>query len=220
MNNPRICASIVNNETEAVKEIAPLVDLFEVRIDLIGNGWREVAKQLKKPWIACNRSADEGGSWQGSEAERVKELLSAIELGADIIDIELGTENLEGAIPTIKKGAKCLLSFHGLQGTPSLDTMKDIVQSELAAGADICKAVTTAQNFEDNLTVLQLIQDFPEARVVSFTMGPAGFASRILCPLVGGYFTYGSIEEGRESAPGQITVRNLRKVYGMLSNGK
>ncbi|GAH40914.1 unnamed protein product [marine sediment metagenome] len=220
MKRPRICAVIVNGDLEAVREVEPFVELLEVRIDIIGDGWQEIAKQLERPWIACNRSADEGGSWGKSESERVEELLTAIGLGADIIDIELATENLGEIIPAIKKSAKCLVSFHGLQGTPSLDTMRDIVRSEMDAGADICKVVTTAHRFEDNLAVLQLISDFPNTRVVSFAMGSLGFTSRILCPLVGGDFTYASVEEGKESAPGQLTVRDLRKIYGMVANGK
>ncbi len=220
MKRPRICAVIVSNDLEAVKGVEPLVELFEVRIDLIGDSWQELVKQLKQPWIACNRSADEGGSWQGSEAKRREELLGAIELGADIIDIELVTGNLKEIVQLIKKKAKCLLSFHDFEGTPPLGRMREIVQKELEAGADICKVVTTAQRFEDNLAVLQLISDFPKTRVISFAMGPLGGASRILCPLVGGDFIYASIEEGKESASGQITVRDLRKIYGMLENGR
>ena len=94
--------------------------------------------------------------------------------------------------------------------------MKDIVQRELDAGADICKVITTAQRLEDNLAVLQLIAEFPKTRIVSFAMGPLGFTSRVLCPLVGGDFTYASIEKGKESAPGQITVSDLRKLYEMV----
>ena len=216
MKRPRICAVIINNDLEAVKGVEPLVELFEVRIDLIGDGWQELVKQLKKPWIACNRSAEEGGSWQGSESGRREELLKAIELGASIIDVELVTGNLTEIVQAIKERSKCLLSFHDLEGTPPLDRMREIVQKELEAGADICKLVTTAHRFEDNLAVLQLISDFPKTRVVSFAMGPSGFASRILCPLVGGDFTYASIEAGKESASGQITVRDLRKIYGMV----
>jgi 3-dehydroquinate dehydratase-1 len=217
MKRPRICTVIVNNDLEAVKEVKPLVDLFEVRIDLIGDGWQELAKQLNQPWIACNRRADEGGRWEESEEKRIQELLKAVELGAEIIDIELGTINLDKAVPKIKNRAKCLLSFHDLKGTPSLDKMREIVQKQLKAGADICKVITTAQSSEDNLVVLQLIADFPETRVVSFAMGPLGFASRVLCPLVGGDFTYASIEKGKESAPGQITVTDLRKLYEMMA---
>jgi 3-dehydroquinate dehydratase type I len=175
-----------------------------------------LVKQLNRPWIACNRSAEEGGKWEGDEARRIDELVKAIELGADIVDIELNTRNLEAAIPVIKKRAKCLLSFHELEKTPSLDRMKGIVQKELEAGADICKVITTAQRLEDNLTVLQLIAKFPKTKIVSFAMGPLGLASRILCPLVGSDFTYASIEEGKESAPGQITARELRKLYNAI----
>lgn len=220
MKRPRICAVIVSNDPEEVKRVEPLVELYEVRIDLIGDSWPELVKQLEKPWIACNRSAEEGGSWGGDESKRREELLSAIELGASIVDIELVTGNLKEMVRLVKERAKCLLSFHDLKGTPPLDRMREIVQKELEAGADICKVVTTARGFEDNLAVLQLISDFSQARVVSFAMGPLGSASRILCPLVGGDFIYASAGEGSESAPGQITVRDLNKIYGMLGNGR
>ena len=216
MNKPKICAVIVNNNLEAVKEIEPLVDLFEARIDIIGDGWQELVKQLKKPWIACNRSADEGGQWQGNEARRIEKLLEAIELGADIVDIELRTKNLEKIVQAVKKRTKCLLSYHDLEKTPSLDDMKGIVRRQLKAGADICKVITTAQGFEDNLTILQLISEFPESRMVSFAMGALGSISRILCPLVGGDFTYASIEKGKESAQGQLTVSDLKNIYEMV----
>jgi len=216
MKRTRICAVIVNRDLAAIKAIEPFVELFEVRIDLIGDGWQEVGKQLHKPWIASNRCVEEGGKWEGDEAGRIDELVKATELGADIVDIELNTRNLEAAMPVIKKRAKCLLSFHELEKTPPLDKMKEIVQRQLAAGADICKVITTAQRLEDNLTVLQLIAEFPRTRIISFAMGPLGLASRILCPLVGGDFTYASIEEGKESAPGQITARELRKLYNSI----
>ncbi len=217
MKKPRICTVIVNNDIEAVKGIEPLVDLFEVRIDLIGDGWQKLVKQFKKPWIGCNRSADEGGRWKQDETSRVEKLLEATELGADIIDLELRTANLKPAIELIKKKAKCLLSFHELERTPSLNSQKETVQRQLEAGADVCKVVTTAQRFEDNLTILQLISELPRTRIVSFAMGPLGFTSRVLCPLVGGDFTYASIEQGKESASGQITVRELRKLYEMVA---
>lgn len=217
MKRPRICAVIVDNDLEAVNEVEPLVDLLEVRIDLIGDGWQGLVKQLDRPWIACNRRADEGGRWEESEERRIEELLKAIELGADIIDIELRTKNLKKVKPIIKKGAELLLSFHDLEKTPSLDMMREVVQRQLATGADICKMVTTAQSFDDNFTVLQLIAEFPETRIVSFAMGPLGFASRVLCPLAGGDFTYASIEQGKESAPGQITVRELRQLYEVMA---
>jgi len=216
MKRPRICAVIVNSDVEAVKNVESLVDLFEVRIDLVGAGWRDVAAKLTKPWIACNRRKEEGGGWRGGEVDRVKELLSALELKPVIVDLELATENLVEIVPQVKKQAKCLLSYHDFEGTPPLGELVGIVRRQMKAGADIGKVVTTATKFEDNLTALQLIADFRQARVVSFAMGPLGFVSRVLCPLVGGDFTYASIETGKESAAGQITVRDLRKLYEVL----
>ena len=216
MTRPRICATIVDNDLSAIKVVKQFVELFEVRIDLIGEGWPELILELGKPWIACNRIADEGGGWKQNEASRLEELLKATELGADIVDIELRTKNLDEVVRLIKTRAKCLLSYHDLVGTPPLDNLKRIVKRQLTAGADICKIVTTASSFSDNLKVLQLITVFPKEKVVSFAMGPLGSISRILCTLVGGYFTYASIEEGKESASGQLTISDLRKLYEMV----
>jgi 3-dehydroquinate dehydratase type I len=215
MKRPNICVVIVNKDLP-VKEIESLVDLYEVRIDLIGEEWQELVKRLNKPWIACNRLAEEGGRWQKCEDSRIEQLFKATELGAEIIDIELRTKSLADKVRLIKKRAKCLLSYHDLSGTPSLNEMKVIIRRQLDIGADICKLVTTANKFADNLTVLQLATAFPETRMVSLAMGPLGIPSRILCPLVGSDFTYASIEKGRESASGQITVIELRKIYEMV----
>ena len=216
MTRPKICASIVNSDLETIKSVESLVDLYEVRIDLIGPGWKEFAGHLSKPWVACNRKRDEGGIWRGGEEERLAELLHALELGAGIIDIELSTENLSNVVTQIKEKAKCLISYHDTEKTPSIAVMKELVQKQLAAGADICKVVATARKFEDNVNTLQLIREFPEERIISFAMGPLGSVSRLLCPLVGGEFIYASIEPGGEAASGQITAGDLRKIYEMV----
>ncbi len=216
MQRPRICAVIVNNDLEAVKGVKPFVDLFEVRIDLIGDGWQELVKQLKKPWIATNRTIDEGGKWAGNEARRIEGLLQAIELGADMVDVEFRTKNLKNIVPLVKKRVKCILSFHDLEKTPPLDEMREIIKRQLKAGADICKVVTTAKEFDDNLAVLQLISEFRENKIVAFAMGQMGQISRALSPLAGADFAYASIEKGKESAPGQMTVQELTRIYEML----
>ncbi|MDP2931223.1 MAG: type I 3-dehydroquinate dehydratase [Chloroflexota bacterium] len=216
MKRRSICASITTPDPRAIKEIEPMVDLFEVRIDLIGDGWPQVVKQLEKPWIACNRTAAEGGRWSKEEPERLAELLKAAKLGASIVDLELDTPNLRELVALVKEKAECLLSFHDLRGTPSLDSMKEIVRRQLAAGADICKVVTTARSFADNLAVLQLIADFPQTRVVAFAMGTLGITSRVLSPLMGGQFTYAAIAQDKESAPGQLTVSDLNQIYRLM----
>jgi 3-dehydroquinate dehydratase type I len=208
MNKVKLCASITGTDLAAVKKIEPIVDLFEVRIDLIGDSWTEVARQLKKPWIACNRMVEEGGKWDGNEARRIERLLQAIEYNA---------KNVENIIKLIKKRAECLLSFHDFQKTPSLDVLKQIVNKELKAGADICKIVTTAQTFEDNLAVMRLFSEFPDVKMVAFAMGTQGFISRVMAPLIGAHFTYGAVKKGEESAPGQLPVSDMLAVYEMVN---
>ena len=108
---PRICAVITSNDERAVSKIEPGVEMFEVRIDLIGDGWQGLAKRLKKPWIACARSTNEGGKWDKTETEKIETLTQAVELGAKMVDLEFATKNLDRAISLIKKSGKCLLSF-------------------------------------------------------------------------------------------------------------
>ncbi|MFC1917505.1 type I 3-dehydroquinate dehydratase [Chloroflexota bacterium] len=214
---PKICAAITGHDLAAISAVTPDVDLFEARIDLIGAGWQGIVGHLRKPWIACNRCTDEGGKWQGTEKARIAELLQAVKLGAAIIDVELSTENVKEVVKTIKQNkVECLLSFHSLAGTPPLDTLRDIVEGEMAAGADICKVVTTARNADDNLTVLQLIKEHPGGKIVAFAIGETGLISRVFCPLAGGEFTYAAMTRGGESAPGQLTVAELKEIYGLL----
>jgi 3-dehydroquinate dehydratase-1 len=214
---PRICVPIVSNDIAAIKLAEPLADLFEVRIDLIGKGWRELIPGITKPWIACNRRGDEGGKWKGSEDERVKELVSAIQLGAPMIDIELSTPGLARVMKDIKGKTACLVSYHNQKETPA-EKLYDIVRQQLACGADICKVVTTARTLADNVCILQLIREFPDTKVIAFAMGEGGQISRVLSPLVGGFFTYASMGKGKESAAGQIDIETLIKIYGMIHN--
>jgi 3-dehydroquinate dehydratase type I len=216
MNKPTICLSIVENNPVAIREVEKEVDIFEVRLDRLGAEWGTVAKALTKPWIACNRSRDEGGWGDFDTGKRIEALLEGGKAGAAIIDLEFCIAGLAEIVPQVKKYSQCLLSFHDLESTPSLDKLVKIVEGQIKAGADICKVVTTATKFEDNLTVLKLIAQFPGIKIAAFAMGEAGRTSRILSPLCGGYFTYACLEEGREAAVGQISIREMREIYNYL----
>jgi 3-dehydroquinate dehydratase type I len=216
MRKPKICAVVTDYDIDAIKAAEPAADLFEVRIDLIGDRWVDVAHSIKKPWIACNRSPEEGGKWTDSEARRIEKLLQAMELGASIVDVELSTKNLDHIVAMIKKRAACMISMHDFTRTPPLDELKGVVSRQLKAGADACKVVTMAQTVKDNWVHLDLIAAFPGASIVAFAMSPLGLMSRVLGPLVGGYFTYASIEVGKESAPGQITITDMVRAYATL----
>lgn len=216
MHNARICAVVTEKDVEGAHEAERTADLFELRIDLIGSGWEDVAGRLHKPWIAANRDRVHGGKWQGNEEDRIDELFKAISLGAGLVDIELGAHGLAGIVAQVKEKARCIISFHDWEGTPSLSTLSDIVQQQIDAHADVCKLITTARTFDDNITMLKLIKKFPWADVIAFAMGNEGLFSRILSPLAGGYLTYASIKKGSESAPGQITLEEMHSIYRLI----
>lgn len=50
-------------------------------------------------------------------------------------------------------------------------------------------------------------------------MSDRGFISRILCPKFGGYLTFGTLEKGIVSAPGQPTVEDLLDLYNFRQIG-
>jgi 3-dehydroquinate dehydratase I len=205
--------SIIENNTDFIHEIEPEVDLFEVRLDILKDDWRKVTAGLTRPWIACNRSREEGGWGDFNTGIRLEALLEAGQAGASIIDLEYASAGLVNIVSQIKQRAQCLLSFHDLEKTPSLERLMEIVEGQIKAGADICKVVTTAKKFEDNLTILKLISHFPDTKVVAFAMGELGRTSRVLSPLCGGYFTYACAGKGQEAAAGQISLRDMRAIY-------
>ena len=212
----KICGVITEADENAILAAAPLVNLFEVRIDLIGPDWPAVAENLTRPWIATNRLASQGGNWHDSEASRLQELLKALELGASIVDLELVTPNIEEMITAVKKKARCLISHHDFSGTPSPEVLPFLIRRQLAAGPDICKLVTTANSIDDGINLLGLYDQFPDTKLVAFAMGEAGTISRIMAPLCGAEFTYAALDSGKPSAPGQLTVSQLAAIYRRL----
>jgi len=212
----KICVVITKNDPRILKNaLLYKPDLIELRIDMIGSGWEKLAHECDLPWIATNRKKDQGGLWRWDERERIKQLKKAIELGASIVDVELTTKNFEKIVDLIKKSrSKCLISYHNFRRTPNFLALKKIVKKQIDAGADIWKVVTTAKKFEDNATTLQLIQEF-NTPGISFAMGNLGLLSRVLCPLVGGSFTYATAEKVK-SGLGQISIEELRKIYKLV----
>jgi 3-dehydroquinate dehydratase type I len=113
--------------------------------------------------------------------------------------------------------AKPIISFHDFNGTLNLPKLREVLKKEMANGAEVCKIVTTAKRAEDNLTVLNFVSQVHEsAKIVCFSMGELGKPSRLLSPFFGGFFTIASLERGKETAPGQLTIREMRTAYDAL----
>ncbi len=227
----RICVSITAKTTREalvkMEEGFVQADILELRIDGIqGINLLRLMKPNKGEILITNRVKEEGGAFTGTEKEKVALLLKAVALGADYVDIELRTTpaliaELEKKIEAFQGRTKLILSYHNLGGTPSLKELRKRLDDGYEAGADIVKIVSHAREKVDNLKVLGLI---PYAQrkgkeIIAFCMGEKGKMSRVMAPLLGSYLTYASLNKGEVSAPGQMTVKELKQMFGIL-NGK
>ncbi len=210
----------MENALRAVEEGKRLADLIELRVDYLRNA--ELEKLLKageRPLIVTNRRKEEGGRYRGDEKKRLAILRQAADLGAAFVDVEMRTErsSLRELIKN-KNGTRMILSSHDFQRTLSPSALRKLLDRMMRQGADVAKIATFAQSWDDNLKVLALI---PYARkrgqaIVTFCMGEKGKMSRIFSPLMGAAWTYASLGRRRASAPGQLTVKEMRGIWERL----
>ena len=217
----RLCIPIVETTAEkaliAIKEVNRWADLIELRVDYLrGVKLSLLLENQQKPFIVTNRRKEEGGKYRGEERKRLVVLQEAIDLGADYIDVELATEIswVQSSIRK-KKETQVILSFHDFQGTPSLKELRRLLNQMIRLGADVVKIVPFARSWEDNLNILSLIPLAKEKKqkIVAFCMGEKGKISRIFSPFLGAAWTYASLSQSKVSAPGQLTVRELRMIW-------
>ncbi|MDD2903305.1 MAG: type I 3-dehydroquinate dehydratase [Syntrophales bacterium] len=169
--------------------------------------------------IATNRLESEGGKWQGSEGERRLVLEEALGYGVDCLDLELAADAAWRQEIWERRGAsRIILSWHDFTSTPETPKLEAVLQEMLTGKGDIVKIVTQAREPADNLRVLSLI---PQARaagreIIAFCMGPAGKWSRVVAPFLGSYLTFAPFSKKGASAPGQMTVNEIRRLWKLM----
>lgn len=213
-----ICIPITaHSNQEAIAELqkaSKLADIVELRIDYIENPDLELLlKEKTKPVIVTNRVKDQGGLFAGSEAERIDLLKEAVRLKADYIDVEY---NCVDKIQD-RGESKLIVSYHDFNETP--ENVQQIHDDLTKTGADIIKLVTFARDLNDNFRIFELLNNV-NVPTIAFCMGESGLISRVLSPVFGGMLTFASLGEGKESAPGQLTIENCKNVYGVSGLNK
>ena len=221
----KICASITAKTFQELVEMAGKAEkerasLLEIRLDYLKKDYelRDIRGLTGLPLIATCRIPDEGGLFRGEESDRISLLLSAVLGGFDYVDVELVAKDAKEVVKKTKSGgAKSIVSKHDFSSTPGIPALNRLFKKEMALEADVCKIVTTAMNVEDNLSCLRFVAKASKINdVICFAMGPLGTPSRLLSPLFGGFLTYATVEEGKEAAPGQITISETRNYYEMM----
>jgi 3-dehydroquinate dehydratase type I len=192
----------------------------EIRLDYLEKpDLKRLFRTLPGSVIVTNRTQAEGGRWIGAEETRLDLLKEALDWKVHFVDVELATGAAWRRQLWESKGeTRIILSWHDFSGTPEPRRLQAILKRMLAADAHVLKLVTWAQEPEDNLRLLSLI---PQARargreIIAFCMGPLGKWSRIAAPLLGSYLTYAPFTRKGASAPGQLTVNEVRRLWKTL----
>jgi len=220
-----ICIPIMaRNTSDALRKMAQAStfgDLMEVRLDVMESfDLSEIIRAASKPVIITYRSQKEGGMGGASYGELMDYLKGAVRLGADYVDVEYAIPVEHRRLLFAERGnSKLILSKHFRDGTPSKEKLEDLFRKMAASGADVVKIVTHARTRADNLTVLGLIPSAEKMGIgmIALCMGPLGRISRVACPLLGGAFTFASLEKGQESASGQVPATEMKMMLEALS---
>jgi 3-dehydroquinate dehydratase-1 len=213
-------------DAERAKESG--ADLIELRIDLLRDEERDIERvnefvsMLTVPLIVTNRRKEEGGSFTGTEEERIALLSSILETAeVDFVDIEFRSPPA-GKTKIVEKAKSLhipvIFSFHDFSGMPSRSELLKIIASMYEEGGSIAKIAVTPETLSDTLLLLNLTHELSrEGRLVAIIgMGAIGRHLRVIAPLYGSVLTYGFIEGEEEVAPGQFSVKELRSMLERL----
>ncbi len=226
---PRICVSIAPQDAQSIIKDADCAfdngaDYVEIRFDFLNPVLLPEALQAARPIrdrsVFTLRSRSEGGMFADSEKNRLHWLYRLAEQQPMLLDVELNTLKKNDELTDFLEREKCplLVSWHDFEKTPPSENIADVL-SDMRIYSSYVKIVTTAQSIEDSLRVLDLYETAVGLSPIFFSMGQAGVLSRLLCTLVGNApFTYATLE--KPLAAGQLTLRQMRKLYDKLGIGK
>ena len=214
-----IILSLVERDLAAMRRAilsAPeKADAVEVRLDAVpGADPALLFEGAPRPILAtCRRKAD-GGFWSGSEKKREEILWSAARGGATWIDIEL--DAVKGSLSSLvgAPGIGIIVSHHDTRGLPR-DPDRLFARMSRISGIKAVKIVGTARGPADVVIIRNLLARYQRSSppLIAFLMGMPGIMSRVLAHEWGSWATYTSSGEGREAAPGQVSLPDLVGVY-------
>lgn len=236
--SPKICVPIVEKTQDDILEMGETlmakksVDIIEWRIDFFEDCFnmdklietagllRAVAPQ--KAVLATFRTKGEGGEREIEQSDYIKILEGMAESGyIDMVDVEvyfMDKADTEKLINRLKEKVVVVGSYHDFKKTPSYDEIYEKLTYMKEAGADIPKVACMPEKKADVFTLMKVTDDFVTKNenipVITMSMGELGKISRAAGKSFGSAVTFGCL--GKESAPGQINVDDLKAVLNII----
>ena len=209
---------VANAASELDLAASKRLQCVEVRADLLLDTGLSldhvlhIVEQAQERDLACLftlRHPSHGGKFDGNEQQRVEINRQALAEGADLIDLEWGTEAAE---QLLSEDAPMILSHHDFEGMPEEHELTALTESMSKAKPRAIKIVPTAATPADAARILRWVGDADgDILRIGFAMGAAGACSRVLTIAFGGPITYASL--GRSVAPGQVALDDLLELY-------
>lgn len=190
-------------------------DVLEFRVDGLKNpDLKEITQTIEEinfPMIITNRIDSEGGSFKGSEEERVDIIKGCADL-VEYVDIELRTD--DKYIEELNNyNAKVIVSYHDFEKTPELNEIYYIVEKEKEMG-DIAKVAFMPNELEDTLKVLAILSHYKDT--IAISMSDLGSYTRVMASKFNSPITFAA---GRDvTAPGQIDIETMKVLLNMDLN--
>jgi 3-dehydroquinate dehydratase-1 len=208
-----VCVAISDKSIEKCLSVLDKVEMAEIRLDLTGFGIEEIKKIFAHPTpsIATCRPEPLG------KKDQLERLTTSIKAGARYVDIEFeaGLEQQTAIIKEAgKHNCKVIISYHNFDETPGLRELYKIVDRCFELGADIAKVATLSKSKADNARLLSLFSI--EKPLVVVGMGDEGKITRVMAPLLGAVFTFAAMDEGIQTAPGQIAYSKMKGILSYL----
>jgi len=202
-------------------------DIIELRVDYLEGLSVELVTKLvteirssggkRPPIIVTCRDRRQGGMYDYPPRLRVDVLVAALKAGAEFIDCEYDNfiilenqERIRLALSHSSRG-RLILSAHNFE-TRFDNILKLFRNISNACPGAIPKLVYYANHITDCFEGFDLLNRTSAERIV-FCMGPAGLISRILARKLGCFLTFASLDDDTATAPGQLTVGQLKKLY-------
>ena len=181
-------------------------DCVEVRLDYLKNPLDSVHVRWDKlpvPVIATCRRQRMRRTLHRNDEEEIRILQYAVENGAKFVDIDY---RFAEPIP----GAQVIASFHDFDCTPP--DIAPLMEAVCASPGQIAKMATMVNSWNDNRRLLDLLSLRWPKPVIVVGMGEIGQMTRVIGPSRGSFLTYAGLD-ANASAPGQLTMREMRNVY-------
>lgn len=222
MKHVKICTVITGSTLDEflthIEKTQEISSCLELRVDSIPDFKKEditpIKEKTKKETIFTCRSHEEGGTFKGSENERIQILQTALDAGFEHVDIELAT--LENHQFKKNNNTKLIVSYHNFTETPKYWKLHPIMNKMYKHEPDVVKIATKVKTENDIHTLFRLIVDKDnDDQWIIVGMGEEGKITRVLSPILGSYLTYAATPYS-QSAEGQIQIEELKKIYDDL----